>query len=149
MPKPCFLISIHPAYVKQIYAGTKKFELRRAFANVNGPFMAYVYETVPKKAITSRILFETPIRGTPEQVMDYLKVHQYPVDQSTKDYYGDRKEVVALPIKLIHQLSQPLTLSRLKEQLPSFFPPQSYYILSNPSFSALKLLLDEKQQKRD
>ena len=123
------LISIKPMYAAQIYAGTKKFELRKRVPNINPGTILLIYESYPTMRVTGFAKYRGCLSAHPWTIwynfkdklgIDYHSFMQY--------YKSDRN---AHAWELYHprrwecapQLTD-LGLSR---------PPQSYQFIDLPS----------------
>ena len=67
---------------------------------------------------------------------------EYPETLKRVDEYIFSRDINAIPIKSLALFDNPIDLDKIREQIPSFMPPQMYFILDN--HPKLKLLLEEQ-----
>lgn len=60
------LLSIHPEYVRQILAGTKKFEFRRSVAKRNVDRIL-IYSTSPEMKVVGSVSVLGVLKDTPQK----------------------------------------------------------------------------------
>lgn len=121
------LISVHPQYVRQILAGTKRVEFRRVWASQ--PITDLVlYSTSPEMKIVAVLeikeVIEAGIAGLWELAKEYgggLTRH------ALRGYFTGKPRGYGLIINKVHMLDCPMPMA---EVLPGVRPPQSYAYLS-------------------
>lgn len=115
------LMSIKPKFVKQIFEGTKLFELRKKIFRREVKTII-IYESSPTKKIVGEFIIDKIIIDTPQKIyLDYSEK----LGISKKEYFEyfiDTKIAYAIKIKKIIKYEKELTLSDFKLERA----PQSY-----------------------
>ena len=91
------LLSIKPEFVREIFAGNKKYEYRKAIftKNVN---QVVVYSTKPEGMIVGEFTVETIIENEPQQLWDQTKEASGITKEFFDQYFEGRKRGYALKI---------------------------------------------------
>lgn len=115
------LISLKPQYFRLILSGEKKHEYRKRFPD--RPVKAFIYVTQPVGEIKAAIDFGKPIHDPNDLkgqegigVQDFIR--------------GEKAGKVAVPIKNITVLKEPMKMDVLKSKF-HVIPPQSFIYLKN------------------
>jgi predicted transcriptional regulator len=128
-----------PVYAEAILLGLKTVELRRTRPRVAIPTDALIYASSPTRALvgTCRVesLEELPIAllwkrtGTLASIT-YADFHAY---------FDGVASGFALHLSSVHRLASPIGLTRLRENIDGFNPPQSFrYLPVNDSNQLLR-----------
>ncbi|MBP5973777.1 ASCH domain-containing protein [Brasilonema sp. CT11] len=147
MPSNILLLSIRPKYAQKIFDGNKKVELRRVRTRLDKDDLVLVYASSPQKALigyfeVDRIL-EIPIQKFPEDLNKIWNQVSKTAEISRQEfdiYYAGASLSVCIFLKNVQLLPQPVTLTRLREELSDFRPPQSYHYLTENEFKTIKYL---------
>lgn len=122
------LISIHPQYAAEIYAGTKKFELRKRVPKVPLGTLCLIYETTPVARVTGCFRFGATVMFRVNDV-DPLFIHACRVtNEAFYHYYEGREFGYAITIHQPCQFSPTYSLSTFGLTRP----PQSYQFINLP-----------------
>ena len=133
------LISIYPEYAKLIKRGSKKYEFRKLIAkkslqNILKEKYIAVYETSPTSAITMVIsVDEVLIDGISNLWSKYGK-HSGVDESYFRDYYKDRTKGVAIKIKKVFLIKNPIKIVKIRSIYPNFNPPQNFYSLNEEQY---------------
>jgi predicted transcriptional regulator len=129
--KKYLFISVKEEYTNRIFDGTKKIELRKAKPNVTPGDHIIIYCTSPIKAIVGVATVKEIIAYSPQRMW---KIHSKDLGISKSayfKYYGDSERAIGIVLSEVEKLNYTICLSLIKEQLPSFTPPQTYKYFIN------------------
>ena len=132
-----FMISLKEQYMNAIENKTKLHEFRRRFSKVNHNFYSLIYVSSPISKVTAIVKFYPPIEGDIDDMLVLRQTHSFSNNQEVRDYFKDSKTYHALPIKQIQLLNNPIPLKKLRELVPNFAPPQSYFRIDNDKYSVI------------
>lgn len=135
------LLSLMPQYASALTIGAKRYEYRRG-RFVNRPVDAFIYATtekssadrgLPSSCIVALARLGMPLVGTEEVVS--VKLGEDPdSEQEMRAWLTGFSTASAHPIEEVLRLETPISLSEIREQVPSFHPPQRYILLDrNPA----------------
>ena len=142
------LLSIQPQFAERIYAGTKKFEIRKVAPIEGAGNVALIYESGTERKITGWVAFGSVDWYTPDDLWNSLGRETGLKRAEFEAYCGDRDRVAALSVASTGRFDSPLTLEDLRDSLPEFMPPQNFrYIRSLPEhlFALLSSLISRLQ----
>jgi predicted transcriptional regulator len=131
-----YLMSLKPEPLEALYDGRKLHEFRRRFSQEKSIFQVVFYISAPVKAICAVALFDKPIVGNVDELVQLIKTHKFSSEESLRKYLVDKKKGVALPLVKIKKI-KPLGLSELRQKVPNFVPPQSYMRYDFNKFKAI------------
>jgi predicted transcriptional regulator len=129
--KKYLFISVKEEYTNRIFDGTKKIELRKAKPNVTPGDHIIIYCTSPIKAIVGVATVKEIIAYSPQRMW---KIHSKDLGISKSaylKYYGNSERAIGIVLSEVEKLNYTICLSLIKEQLPSFTPPQTYKYFIN------------------
>ncbi|RZL50346.1 MAG: ASCH domain-containing protein [Pedobacter sp.] len=130
------LISIKEKYVKEILAGKKTIELRKARPKAEIGDLVIIYTTQPKKAVTAIATVKGIVTCTPSEMWKANKA-RLGIDKKSFDaYYEDCSKAVGIELEGIIRLDSDILLSAIKLIHPKFSPPQTFKYLNK--FAALR-----------
>lgn len=117
------LLSFKPEWYNRIKEGSKIYEYRRTFPDEE--IMAYMYVSSPMKMIVGKIHLgkRIDINTWKEQYKGDSEVRRRIDDFLTRHTY-------AMPV-LSFQMTEAISLDKLREHNPKFVCPQMYYYLDN------------------
>ena len=118
-------LSFNPKYYKTVLYGIKKYEYRKLYCKEET--IAYLYLSGKIKKVIGILELGKPIRLDLTR-NNYLK---YPDTLNRIDTYINNRDINAIPIKSLQLFNSPITLNDIRKEIPSFMPPQMYYILDN------------------
>ena len=130
-------LSFRPEYFEPLLYGIKKYEYRKRFCDEET--IAYLYLSGKSRQVIGIMELGKPIRldDTRDNYIDY------PDTLKRVDEYIESNDINAIPIKSLSLFKNPLSLEDIRKEIPTFMPPQMYFVLDN--HLKLKHLL--KQQK--
>lgn len=113
--KSIVLLAIKPKYAEAIYAGTKRWEFRKAPPPV--PMWVYLYESAPVSAITGKVFLGAKIQGEPSVVWGFART-QKAIDGGAGitqkvflDYVGKASSVAACACFFAEKWPDPIPLT--------------------------------------
>lgn len=134
-------LSFRPEYFRPLLYGIKKYEYRKRFCDEET--IAYLYLSGKSRQVVGIMELGKPIRLDVTR-NNYL---DYPDTLKRVDEYIKSKDINAIPIKSLSLFKNPLTLEDIRKEIPSFMPPQMYFVLDN-HLKLKKLLEKQKVCKR-
>lgn len=124
MKKEIFL-SFNPKYFKPLLYGLKKYEYRKRFCD--NETKAYLYLSQKERRVIGVVELGKPLKL--EKVIKDLDENS-DVFKRVNEYLkiGNKN---AVPIKSLQLFKKSISLEEIRQEIPSFMPPQMYYILDN------------------
>lgn len=120
-----FLLSIKPEYSERIFAGKKKFELRKKRLGIQRGDIVVVYTSSPTQALTGAFValgeVELPVATLWNRHRNRLGISRSGYDQ----YFEGAEKAVAIPIGRTVRIPA-FSLPDLRRLRPGFTPPQSF-----------------------
>ncbi len=119
------LMAIKPQYTQRIFAGEKRFEIRRVSGRIGRGDVVVVYASAPVRAIVGAFLVQGVRRGSVEALWE---AHEGDFGVSAEEYRGycaGAREVSAIEVGPRVTVNS-LSLAQLRERYDGFRPPQSY-----------------------
>ncbi|PPJ64866.1 hypothetical protein CUN59_02430 [Cuspidothrix issatschenkoi CHARLIE-1] len=151
MPENILILSIKPKYAEMILSGQKKVELRRVRTRLKDGDLVLVYVSSPTKALVATFevdnIIQNEIQAKPKDINDFWKVIKNIAGISCneyKTYYDTASTIVAIFIKNVNKLHNPIELETLRDKIPRFHPPQSYRYLKHNEFQLFESLIQDK-----
>lgn len=131
------LLSFRSEYFGPLLYGIKKYEYRKRFCNEET--IAYLYLSGKSRQVVGIMELGKPIRldNTRNNYLDY------PDTLKRVDKYIESKDINAIPIKSLSLFKNPLSLEDIRKEIPTFMPPQMYFVLDN--HLKLKQLLEQQE----
>ncbi len=130
-PRRTYLMSIRPKFAYQIFAGQKKFELRRWIGvPIESGSTIVVYVSGSVKAIVGEFKVGRVIVGPPRKVWDEVMKYPKPgIDEDDWPYIAGSKKAMAIEVLDPIIFTRPVKLEELRNIIPGFMPPLSYRVL--------------------
>lgn len=130
-PDITVLMSIRTKYASKIFAGTKKWEFRKAVPTqlVNSLFPAriVVYSSEEERAIVGDFRVGRVVRTTLQKLMAITGHADDPAAvEWFREYYRGRTTCCAIEVLEPRRYDTPFDLPSLREALGGFVPPQSF-----------------------
>ena len=119
------LMSIKPRYSRLIFAGVKRFELRRSRSRLDEGDVVVVYASSPVKAIVGAFLVRGTTRREVERMWEDHGRHLGVSLDEYNEYFDGTCEVFAIEVGPRVEVD-PIPLDRLREKFDGFRPPQSF-----------------------
>lgn len=124
-------LSIKEEYAFRILDGSKTIELRKSRPKVSQGDYAIIYCTSPMKAIIGIARIKEVIEHTPMQMW---RLHSKSLGITKDDffnYYKDTRKAIGLVLYDTITFSKRIDLKLIKENHPTFTPPQTYKYFTN------------------
>ncbi len=147
MSAPMYLMSIRPKFAKQIFEGSKKFELRKHVGvNIRPGSTVVLYVSGNVQKIQGEFKVKRVIVGSPSYVWNEVMKHPSPgVDSDDKPYIEGAKKAMALEVTDVKVYGVQVSLEDIRRIIPGFMPPMSYRVLYDNE--PLKVLIIDKVRK--
>lgn len=120
------LISIRHQYAAQIYAGTKRYELRHNAPSFDKNTCLWIYEPKPVGMITGYVEFKDCMIAEPWSIWLAYKTDLGVTHEEFAHYYNQRKQAFAWYLSNPIKLDEPISLA----EIGLTRPPQSYQFLN-------------------
>ena len=121
------LLSIKPKYAKQIFQGTKKYELRKKVWNLGTKNIVVVYASEATKKIIGEFYSTKVISDTPEKIWNKYKDKLGISEEEYFKYFEGRTVAYAIKIKNFIKYKVPISLKEIRDTRA----PQAYMYLEN------------------
>ena len=118
------VLSIRPQFVDAIFAGRKRFELRKRRPAIGPGAVVYVYCTAPRQAIVGRFVCGNVHAGRPEELWARFGRLSSICPAQFAEYFEGSEIGYALEIEQVVRWREPLSLSAIRGLTPRFWPPQ-------------------------
>ena len=129
------LMSIRDKPFKAIIDGRKWHEFRRRFY-IDEPCQVVFYISSPVSAICGVGIFGKPIKENIADLVKIIRTHSFSSEDSLRDYMKGLDGGYAIPV-MKSRMVDPITLAKLREEIPGFVAPQSYCNLDATKFKNL------------
>lgn len=120
------LLSIKPQYADKIFAGSKRFEFRKAVHKNRNVKTVIVYATKPIGKIVGEFTVSDVHSDSPKRLWRKTKAASGISEGFFNEYFAGREIGFAIEVKNAKLYQTPLELT---EVLPSGWPPQSFVYL--------------------
>lgn len=124
------LMSIQSKYVRKIFAGTKRWEYRKALPKGHSPLFplrVIIYSAGEDKAIVGEFIAKDVVSTDFESLM---RITDCSADTEAVEwlgnYYGGRQRCGAIQVGATRKYKQPISLSMIRERWPNFLAPQNF-----------------------
>jgi len=134
------LISVHPKYVKKIFAGEKTVELRKVRPKISNGDVVLVYASSPTMALVGGFEVDKVIEANPADLWSKVRKSAGLTKDEFSDYYNGSSHAYGIFIKEPWCFETPLALKILRKRLAGFHPPQSYRYISTQEAQLLGIL---------
>lgn len=126
------LLSIKPAYTREILAGRKTFEFRKRASPKwrAGSLRVFIYSSAPEQRIVGYFRVGRIIRSTPEEIWEECQAQAGISREGFFSYFAGKTEGFALEIDHLHVFPAPVDPKEVLS--PDFTPPQSFCYLDSP-----------------
>ena len=130
--KRMYLMSIRPKYAYKIFAGIKKYELRRWIGiRLDPGSLIVVYASGNVRALIGEFRAGKIVYGSPTKVWNYVRsVPSSGVDMEDRSYIVGSKTALAIEVLSPKLYKHPVKLDELRRIIPGFNPPLSFRELS-------------------
>jgi predicted transcriptional regulator len=133
------LISLDERHARNIFAGTKRVELRRREMRVDAGDTVWIYVKLPVGCVAGYATVETTHTMSPEQLWRRFGSQSGIERPEFFDYFEGAKSAFALSLRNAQVLPNPISLAGLREASSGFQPPQFFSRIEagGPLFSAI------------
>lgn len=129
------LISVHPQYVRQILAGTKRVEFRRVWTSQPVTDLV-LYSTSPEMKIVAVLEIKEVIQASIDGLWELAKKYGGGITRSgLRDYFSGKSRGYGLIIDKVWLMD---SAAPIADVLPGVRPPQSYTYLNEDQFLNVK-----------
>lgn len=135
MNQKSLLLSIKPRFADAIFAGTKRFELRRVRPKVMPGDLVLVYVTVPRAAIEGAFEVSEMIEESTSKLWETVKSSAGVTKEEFDNYFEGKSQGYAIGIQKTWPLAESVSLAHLRKR--SIQPPQSYRYLDSKQTAKL------------
>jgi predicted transcriptional regulator len=118
------LLSIRPAYVRQILAGTKKYEYRRTIFARNDVSTIVIYSTLPDGLVVAEVEVKKILKGSKNQIWNETKNFSGISRAALFDYFDNKNEVYAIELGKVVPYLEPKSLKEYNPAIKA--APQSF-----------------------
>lgn len=130
MRKSALLLSIRPRHAEKILDGTKTVELRRVLPRIRKGDLVLIYASSPVKALIGTFKVDKVVTDRPRQLWDIVQDKAGITRKEFNAYYAGASEGYGIFFSDVLSLHKPLNLETLRQEWPSFHPPQGYCYLT-------------------
>lgn len=123
------LVSIHPRYGEMVRSGEKRAELRRVRPSVARGDSIVFYETSPTCAIVAQAIVCGVVVARPNALWSLVREQCCLSRAQFAEYFRGCDVGYAIRFRSVSVLEEPIDLSRIRQAVPRFAPPQSYHYL--------------------
>ncbi len=126
-----YLMSIRPQYARMIFAGIKKYELRKvsgAPVVIEGSTII-VYVSGRVKGIVGEFRAGKVFKSVPEKIWGLVYRPGTGIKEDAWAYIRGAKQAIAIEVKDAVMYERPVTLDEIRRILPGWMPPFSYKVI--------------------
>jgi predicted transcriptional regulator len=124
--KKYLFLSVKQEYAEKILEGSKTIELRKSKPNVSPGDYIIIYCTSPIKAIVGVATIQQVIIHSPQRMWQLYSKTLGIEKGDYLSYYGNSEKAIGIVLGKVVKLSDKIYLDAIKQQLPTFTPPQTY-----------------------
>ena len=132
------LISLKPKYADSIFGGTKTVELRKRRPKIEAGTKVWIYTTIPTAAISGHANMVKIVSGSTSKIWKTWGQQTGVTKAEFDAYFKGRKLAHVLVLADIMRMKEALSLSRIREIIADFHPPQ-FYLRLNGNREKLRL----------
>ncbi|MBN3814064.1 transcriptional regulator [Paraburkholderia sp. Ac-20347] len=120
------LISLEERHAINIFAGTKRVELRRRTMNVAEGTVVWIYVKRPIGSVVGLAIVAATHTLTPSQIWRRFGTCSGLEKTEFFNYFDGRDQAFALELKSVQKLKQEVPLGKLRDVSSGFHPPQFF-----------------------
>ncbi len=120
------LMSIKPKYSRLIFAGSKKYELRKTPIKAQGNEVVIVYESNPTKAVVGSFQVQEIVKKSPEEIWAILQSEIGVSETEFFQYFSQKQTGYALKIDNPQLFKRKTSLQELRAFYGRWNPPQNF-----------------------
>ncbi len=142
------LLSILPEWTDAILSGIKKWEYRRIPPKVEDGSRVILYASANRQAIVGEFTIKKILKEPIAILVKHTLQETPHNEEDISSYFSGLDIGSALEVTNPTKYSKDITLSEIREIIPSFIPPQSFRYLSSsdPKLAKLIELLPAQKQ---
>ncbi|MCE4602226.1 MAG: DNA-binding protein [Desulfurococcales archaeon] len=128
MIEDIYLMSIRPKYARAIFAGRKKYELRKLSGapSIEEGSIVIVYASGQIKGIIGEFRVGRVIKAAPEKVWEIVRQPGTGIGEDAWFYIRGARQAMALEVRDPTPYQRPVTLEEIRRVIPGWMPPFSY-----------------------
>lgn len=138
--KQSVLLSIRPRFAESILNGSKTYELRRRFPNLQPGTTVYLYASSPTKAIVGSFISADVLFASVIELWRRLRPQLAIEANEFTTYFQGVTEGVAIPATEVTRYVEPISLDVMRREM-KIEPSQSFRYLQEDAETCLHLLL--------
>ena len=123
------VLSIHEEFADAIFAGTKRFELRRLRPGFGRNARVFVYVPIPRQMIAGWFRVLEVIEARPSRLWPIVAGSSALTRGAFDAYFAGAPVGFALRIGSYQRLDRPMPLASIRQCVSDFAPPQGYHYL--------------------
>ena len=136
------LMSIKPKYSRLIFAGIKKYELRKTPIKAQGNEVVIVYESNPTKAVVGSFQVQEIVKKSPEEIWALLQSEIGVSETEFFQYFSQKRTGYALKIENPQLFKRKTSLQELRALYGRWNPPQNFqYVKESQEAELLSKIL--------
>ncbi len=123
-----YLMSLKPKYARMIFAGVKKYELRRisGLPRVGEGSLIVVYVSGNVKAVVGEFSAGRILEGAPEALWARVRRPGTGIGEDAWEYIRGAKRAIAIEVLEPRLYQRPVSLEEIRRIIPGWNPPFSY-----------------------
>lgn len=122
------LLSIKPQFAEKIFAGTKKYEFRKAIYKNKDIETIVVYASYPVQKVIGEFKVGKVISKSPKALWSMTKTQSGISEEYFEAYFAERELAFAIHVDETYEYPEPLCL---KKDFNIKYPPQSFMYLKD------------------
>lgn len=137
--KKAIMIAIQPLWADEILSGNKKWEYRRVTMNVIPGDRLLLYASGNIHAIVGEAVIEKVLNEPVSLLIEHTKDEVLEKEEHLRKSFAGHEVGHAIKIRAPLRYETPLTLVFIRQHVPNFVPPQSFYYVKegNPLLEIL------------
>lgn len=123
-----YLMSIRPRYSRAIFAGSKKYELRKlaGLPPIPEGSVVVVYTSGSVRSIVGEFTAGRVIQASPERVWAETRRPGTGIGEDAWEYIRGARRAMAIEVVEPRLYPRPVTLDEVRRVIPGWMPPMSY-----------------------
>lgn len=125
------LLSVRSPHVERLLTGVKTVEFRRRPWRVPDGATVLLYRSRDRQAIVGSLVVESTVVGSPSAIWTSYGRRSGLTRREFRDYFVGSSTAVAIEVRDVRRLAEPLPLDELRRRSPRFHVPQSYRFMAS------------------
>jgi len=138
------LISVKPEFALRILDGSKTIELRKSAPKVSEGDVIVLYSTSPEMAVIGYCTVKGLIKSSPKSIWESHSKELGIDKKRFFEYYQGRTSAIGIVLSNSTKLTEKVPLSKVRELMPTFQPPQTFKYLSFDFLTSLDSKIERK-----